>query len=177
MRESARESERERKRERERERDLSRGRGTLPRSLTKPRYVPTALRDCETRRLVGKICDKLNKESNDGESDREEPRVSRNLFELFEQTDRAEKSATTAARGVDQGTERAEQGHSGEQQRCTNPSPERDELEQAIQSTVTYLNNLSMYKPSPPILIEAHDSLVDVIVERAIHGPSAQGRP
>ena len=82
--------------------------------MTKPRYVPTALRDCETRRLVGKICDKLNKESNDGESDREEPRVSRNLFDLFEQTDRAEKAVTTAA-FADQGIERAEQGHFGEE--------------------------------------------------------------
>ena len=79
-----------------------------------------------------KICDKLNRESNDGESDHEEARVSRPSFDLFEQTDIAEKAVT--------GTERAEQG--GEQ-RWTNPSPERDELEQA-QSTISCLNNLPM---------------------------------
>ena len=102
-----------------------------------------------------KICDKLNRESNDGESDHEEARVSRQSFDLFEQTDRAEKAVTTAARRMDQGTERAEQGHFGEEQRWTNPSPERDELEQAILSTITYLNNLPMHKPSSPILTEA----------------------
>ena len=64
------------------------------------------LRDFETRRLVGKICDKLDRESNDGESDHEEARVSRNLFDLFEQTDRAEEAVATAAWGMDQGTER-----------------------------------------------------------------------
>ena len=73
----------------------------------------------------------------------------------FEQTDRAEKPVTTAARRMDQGTERAEQGHFEEEQRWTNPFPERDELEQAIQSTITHLNNLPMHKPSSPILTEA----------------------
>ena len=77
------------------------------------------------------------------------------FFDPFEQTDRAGKAVTTAARGMDQGTERPEQGHSGEQQRCTNASLERDELEQAIQSTITHLNNLPMHKPSSPILTEA----------------------
>ena len=48
-----------------------------------------------------------------------------------------------------QGTERAEQ------KRRTNPSPMRDELEQATQSTTTHRNNLPMHKPSSPILTEA----------------------
>ena len=51
-------------------------------------------------------------------------------------------------------TKTAEQGHPGEQQRWTNPSPERDGLEQAIRSTITHLNNLPMHKPSSPILTE-----------------------
>ena len=102
-----------------------------------------------------KVCDKLNRASNDGESDHEEARVSRNLFDLFEQTDRTEIAVTTAARRMVQGTERAEQGHFGEEQRRTNPTPERDELEQATQSSITYLDNLPMHKPSLPILTEA----------------------
>ena len=56
---------------------------------------------------------------------------------------------------MDQGSERAEQGHPGEQERRTNPSPVEDELEQAIRSTITHLNNLPMHKPSSPILTEA----------------------
>ena len=104
---------------------------------------------------MGKICDRLNREGNDGESDHEEARVSRNLFDRFEQADRAERAATTTALSMDQGAERAEQGHPGEQQRLTNPSPERDGLEQAIQGTITYLNNIPMHKPNSPILTEA----------------------
>ena len=53
--------------------------------------------DCETRRLVEKICDKFNREGNDGMSDHEDARVSRNHFDLFEQADRAERAVTTAA--------------------------------------------------------------------------------
>ena len=101
---------------------------------------------CVTAKQEGwweNICDKLNRESNDGESDQEEARVSRNLFDLPEQTERAEKAGTTAARRMDQGTERAEQGHFGEERRRTNPSPERDELEQAIHN---HMNNLPMHK-------------------------------
>ena len=41
------------------------------------------------------ICEKLSKETNDGESDLEEAKVSRNLFDLFEQS--AQTEATTAA--------------------------------------------------------------------------------
>ena len=37
----------------------------------------------------------------------------------------------------------------------TNPSLVRDELEQAIQSTITHLDNLPMHKPSSQILTEA----------------------
>ena len=111
--------------------------------------------------------------------------MSRNLFDLFEETDRAEKAVTTAARRMVQGTERAEQGHFREQQRWTNPSPERDELEQAIQSTITYLDNLPMHKPCSPILTEAttqqwldrcHTIRLLVSVLREIHGPRAQRR-
>ena len=85
----------------------------------------------------GKIGDKLNREGDDGESDQEEARVSRNLFDLFEQADRAEKAVTPAAWGMDQGTVRADQGHPGEQERRTNPSPVRDELEQATKHNHT----------------------------------------
>ena len=66
---------------------------------------------CATAKQQGwweKICDKLNKESHDRESDHEEARVSRHLFDLFEQADRAEKPVTTAAWRMDQGTKRAE---------------------------------------------------------------------
>ena len=75
--------------------------------------VMSQQRDCETRRLVGEICDKLNRESNDGE---ERPRGGKSvtkIIDLFEQTDRAEEAVATAARGMDQGTERAEHGHFG----------------------------------------------------------------
>ena len=72
-----------------------------------------------------KICDKLSRERNDGESDREEATISRNLFDLFEQTARTEE-ATEWWTG--QEAQSAEQGHFGEEQSRTNPFPERNEL-------------------------------------------------
>ena len=54
---------------------------------------------CMTAKQEGwwdKICDKLNRERNDGESDHEEARISRNLFDLFEPTARTEEAITTA---------------------------------------------------------------------------------
>ena len=42
-----------------------------------------------------KFGDKLNRERNDGESDHEEARISRNLFDLFEQTARTEEAMNT----------------------------------------------------------------------------------
>ena len=82
---------------------------------------------CMTAKQEGrrdKICDKLNREINDVESDHEEARISRNLSDLFEQTARTEEAMTTAAQGTGrretngivtgQETERAEQGHFGE---------------------------------------------------------------
>ena len=106
----------------------------------------------------GTICDNLIRERNDGQSDHEEARISGNLFDQFEQTARIEEAITTATtNGMVTGreTERAEQGHFGEEQSRTNPFPERDEREQAIQDTITYLSNLPEHKPSSLNLTEA----------------------
>ena len=85
------------------------------------------------------------------ERDNEEARISRNLFDLFEQTARTQEAITTATTHgmvTGQETERAEQGHTGEEQSRINPVPERVEKEQAIQDTITCLGNLPEQKPS-----------------------------
>ena len=70
--------------------------------------------DCKQESWQDKICGKLSRERNDGQSDHEEARISRNLFDLFEQTARTEEAITTATTNgmlTGQETERAEQGH------------------------------------------------------------------
>ena len=75
---------------------------------------------------MGKICDKRSKEMNDGESDLEEARVSRNLFDLFEHKrtsgsyntcglkHREQKRAQKASEEQDQKTQEKTKNHEGE---------------------------------------------------------------
>ena len=112
--------------------------------------------------MVGTICEKLSKETNDGESDLEEARVSRNLFDLFEQSAQAEATTAAAATPEEEASTRARKEQDQQTQEKTKnqergdagQSGKGEQQEPSVQDTITFLHGLLKSKPMTLILTD-----------------------
>ena len=93
-----------------------------------------------------KVRNKLSEEMNEGESNIEETRVSRCLFDLFEQCVQVEVSAGVETRETEANTERIEK-----QEREASGQGKKGESAQSVQDTITFLHELSK-STLPPTL-------------------------
>ena len=81
--------------------------------------------------------------------------MSLNLFDLTRADRQSRESSDYGSAGNGPRNRESRTGTLWRTAKVDEPSPEKDELEQAIQSIISYLNNLPMLKPSSPILTEA----------------------
>ena len=94
------------------------------------------------------ICEKRKHEAEDGESELEEARVSRNMLDLFEQLGQAEATAASSVRvnTSEDKQERAEQTGVGERSNRAKLLQGDNNLEQSIQDTIIFMHGLPKLK-------------------------------